>query len=621
MTRLASLLVSSSILLLTAASREGLSTSSSPPTVAVPFKDGATVSFEGTEITGREGEEVDAFFGIPYGEEPERWKAPVMKQWNETEGSMTTPTDNMTVNVSDPNVSTCLQIPLSSLRRPGNAPSLMGGNDCLKLNVWKPTNATSSSNLPVMVYIPGGGFAFDTIATTTEDGVPYQGQNLVDNTIVVTVQYRVGPLGWLAGDALRNRTADNSTGNYGFLDQRLALKWIHENIHAFGGDPARVFLFGESAGALSVSSHLVSEESWPYFSSAGLESGALPGYLPQARGWGEEQYQNFLQSLNCTTVDCLLRLSDEDIILKGNFGGGGQPILDGVVLRHNIYDALKTSAVADVPIIMGNTLTDQTQVTGSAVLPGVLSAGMTEEDLEKMQCGLGENFRKNVSVLNTRTKEGNITTSISEAFAPSNVPEATPPLTTNDEVTPAYWKGIFIGTAMMWLCPSLTAAELLSPRMPIYVYDFRAQPNVSYPVNGIRVKEGDDLVSIQGSAGVGHGSELTSVFSSQRNVEESIVSNANSTGYMQVTFDEEEVITPEQVSTLAKTMSQAWINFAKTHVPGFGWKPWTQEDPNRAIFDYNTRADAVQNEKADWMMMQCAVLNEVNTCGEDFFVR
>lgn len=149
MARLASLLVSFSLLLLTATGKGDSSTSPSPPTVTVPFKDGVNVSFEGAESTGRDGEDVDAFFGIPFGNEPERWKAPVMKQWNETEALMTSTTGDLMVNVSDPEFLGCLQLEGQS--------GVMGERDCLKLNVWKPSNATPSSNLPVMVFILGGG--------------------------------------------------------------------------------------------------------------------------------------------------------------------------------------------------------------------------------------------------------------------------------------------------------------------------------------------------------------------------------------------------------------------------------------------------------------------------------
>lgn len=444
----------------------------------------------------------------------------------------------------------------------------------------------------------------------------YQGQNLVEDTVVVTLQYRLGPLGFLGSDALRNRTADNSTGNYGILDQRLALQWVHENIHAFGGDPAQVFLFGHSSGSESVTVHLVSEESWPYFSSAGLESAALTSSAYTSMEKTESEFQGMLKSLNCTSVECLLEVSDETLFVDGQMSIV-DPTVDGVVIKQLFNEALDSGAVREVPMIVGNNANDDTltaQIGGLFV--GVLSAGMTEEGFSKLPCGLGENLHKNVTVPMRGTKEGKITTSLSEAF--STIPETTPPLVINDEVTPDYWKGVQISQAMDWVCPSLQAAEMLSPRTPIYFYDFRAQPNVSGVGNGLFKKEGDDLIPIQGSVGAAHGAELFSVFSSQRNVGDLIASSANSTAFIPVTVDGEEAITSEQVSTLTNTMSQAWINFAKTHVPGFGWKPWTQDDPNRAIFDYNTGADAVVNEKAYQIMMQCAVLNELTTCGPDF---
>ena len=118
-----------------------------------------------------------------------------------------------------------------------------GSEDCLYLNVYKPNVADDSQLIPVMVWIHGGGFI-------SGSGNAFYGANLARTAqaIVVTINYRLGPLGWLGLPSLADEAPDHSTGNYGLLDSIAALKWVKHNIAAFGGDPGRVTIFGQSAG-------------------------------------------------------------------------------------------------------------------------------------------------------------------------------------------------------------------------------------------------------------------------------------------------------------------------------------------------------------------------------------
>ena len=119
---------------------------------------------------------------------------------------------------------------------------------------WFPFTTTPSSPLvPVFVYIHAGEFQYGS-SNDLENNFPFS----PNNSVLVTFNYRLGAFGFLASDALRTRSLANSTGNYGTQDQRLALEWVHANIQLFGGDPARVTLFGESSGATSVAYHMVS---------------------------------------------------------------------------------------------------------------------------------------------------------------------------------------------------------------------------------------------------------------------------------------------------------------------------------------------------------------------------
>ena len=150
----------------------------------------------------------------------------------------------------------------------------LGNEDCLYLHVYVPKQAKESSNetLPVLFWIFGGGYS---LGDGYEFGY-YDGKNLAKatNSIVVAVNYRVGPFGFLAHKYLKNEDLNHSTGNMGVQDQRLGLNWVQENIAAFGGDKSRVTIFGESAGGFSVCWHLANELSKGLFHAAITESGS-----------------------------------------------------------------------------------------------------------------------------------------------------------------------------------------------------------------------------------------------------------------------------------------------------------------------------------------------------------
>nr|MCW1959428.1 carboxylesterase family protein [Mycobacterium sp.] len=141
--------------------------------------------------------------------------------------------------------------------------------DCLNLTVWAPEGAGPDSTRPVMVWIHGGGFFNGSSDIYNAHWLATRG-----NIVVVTVNYRLGALGFLAHPALGGRSdPGEDPGNYGLADQQAALRWVRDNIGAFGGDPARVTIAGESAGAMSVCDHLVAPESAGLFRAAIMQSG------------------------------------------------------------------------------------------------------------------------------------------------------------------------------------------------------------------------------------------------------------------------------------------------------------------------------------------------------------
>ncbi len=141
-------------------------------------------------------------------------------------------------------------------------------DDCLYLNVWTPAKQPDAK-LPVMVWIHGGGFNFGS-ASLPE----YYGLNLArKGVVVVTINYRLGPLGFLVHPLLSKESVHNTSGNYALLDQIAALKWVQRNIAAFGGDPGTVTIFGQSAGSRSVSLLLISPMAQGLFHRAIAQSG------------------------------------------------------------------------------------------------------------------------------------------------------------------------------------------------------------------------------------------------------------------------------------------------------------------------------------------------------------
>ena len=143
--------------------------------------------------------------------------------------------------------------------------------DCLFLNVWRPASAAQNAKLPVMVWIYGGGFTGGSSAMPFTSGTQFAKQGVV----LVAANYRVGRFGFFAFPALSKEHPEDLKGNYAYMDQIAALKWVQQNIAAFGGDPNNVTIFGESAGGVSVHTHLTSPLS-PGHSTCRSERTAAP---------------------------------------------------------------------------------------------------------------------------------------------------------------------------------------------------------------------------------------------------------------------------------------------------------------------------------------------------------
>jgi para-nitrobenzyl esterase len=238
--------------------------------------------------------------------------------------------------------------------------------DCLYLNVWAPVPRAASA-APVMVFVHGGGF----IGEAGDLGV-WDGANLATTTgnIVLTINYRLGPFGFLSNPALRAEDPHGSAGDYGILDQIAAFQWVHDNIAAFGGDPTKVTIFGESAGATSMFVHLASPVSKGLFSRVIVESGfALPawnGAAAKSQALADSMGASFAAALGCTDpgtlLSCLRAAAVQDALGALAIPGSPSslsvwpwfPVIDGYVLPTDPIQAIASGTFNEVPTLLGN---------------------------------------------------------------------------------------------------------------------------------------------------------------------------------------------------------------------------------------------------------------------------
>ena len=239
-----------------------------------------------------------------------------------------------------------------------------GDEDCLTLNVWTPTGAAGP--LPVLFFMHGGGNFQGSSAELTAQGTRiYDGAWLAEHgpAVVVTINYRLGVLGFLAHPALASEDAHHSTGDYGLLDQIAALGWVHRNIASFGGDPSRVMLFGESAGGLDTCALLASPLAEGLFSRALVESGGcVAATSAVAQNGGTMLAANAMCAGSADVLACLRALSTDAVVralpgttglIPGAAGYRYQPVVDGYVLPEAPLAAIAAGRRRQVPVIVG----------------------------------------------------------------------------------------------------------------------------------------------------------------------------------------------------------------------------------------------------------------------------
>jgi len=313
---------------------------------------GDPIAIEGGKISGIAGGDVHTYKGIPFAAPPVgklRWRPPQpVPPW---EG-----------------VRRCTEFgPWCPQPRP-----LLGkglgetSEDCLYLNVWTPAKP-ADAKLPVMVWIHGGGHTTGSGAASFYEGTRLARQGVV----VVTINYRLGPFGYLAHPLLSKESDRGVSGNYGMLDQIAALRWVQRNIAAFGGDPGCVTIFGESAGAVSICRLMVSPLGKGLFHRAIAQSGGAHGRNRHLRKtwYGmepmEEVGERIAATLGCDQADdvlAALRAVSAEKLLEasrpgqGLFGRGTKfgPVIDGWALPDDPTDLWAAGKQHDVPFMAGS---------------------------------------------------------------------------------------------------------------------------------------------------------------------------------------------------------------------------------------------------------------------------
>jgi para-nitrobenzyl esterase len=310
------------------------------------------VKVEGGLITGAVDRGVRVFKGIPYAAPPVaslRWKPPQpLVSWSGVR-------DASVFGAECPQT----QYPSASIYV---RPLQRQGEDCLFVNVW--TTATAAARQPVLVWIHGGALTHGSGISDTRDGVPLARKGVV----LVSLNYRLGPLGYLAHPELSAESPHRSSGNYGVLDQIAALQWVQRNIAAFGGDSKNVTLFGESAGGGSVNTLMISPLAKGLFQKAICESGGGRANGPMAAPTLQtaEAAGVALAKLvgvsgdDAAALVALRQLPAADLVRGLNLMSMGQqrdsysgPLLDGKIAPEPVEDAFRAGRQARIPYMIG----------------------------------------------------------------------------------------------------------------------------------------------------------------------------------------------------------------------------------------------------------------------------
>ena len=250
-----------------------------------------------------------------------------------------------------------------------------GQEDCLTLNVWAPEQIAEAA-VPVLFFVHGGGFNQGSSAVSVGDVAVYDGRALAARSaVVVTVNYRLGALGFLSHASLDRESADGASGDYGLMDVVAALRWVQTNIGRFGGDPARVMLFGESAGGVNVCAMLASPLARGLFSTAIIESG---GCAVQPRAVASAAGERLFSAAGCAgsadPAACLRAQTPEALlralpaVVTGATPNDFGPSVDGLVLPRAPLEIVNARTHLRAPVMIGTNADEASRMVPATAL-------------------------------------------------------------------------------------------------------------------------------------------------------------------------------------------------------------------------------------------------------------
>ena len=416
--------------------------------------------------------------------------------------------------------------------------------DCLYLNVWTPARS-GKARLPVLVYFYGGGFV-------AGDGSEprYDGESMARHGIVaVTVNYRLGVFGFLSHPELTRESPHHASGNYGLLDQQAALEWVHRNISAFGGDPLRVTIAGESAGSISVSAQMASPLSKKLIAGAIGESGSILGALsavPLAEA--QQAGQKFASGLGLgenPSLAALRRLSAEQLLEATAKPGVPwfRPTVDGYFFPKSPPDIYAAGEQARVPLLAGS----NSEESG---FRGIL--GQAEPSVENYKRALDRLYPGKADEV----------FKVYPAANETEVKQVARDLAGDRFISLSTWKWVELSTK--------------TGRRPTYYY-FYAHPRPALRAGGASAGSGPQ--------GAVHSAEI-----------EYAMGNLDSNTVYAWTADDHKV---------SRVLQDYFVNFIKTGNPnGPGLTPWpTFASGQRLIIDVNTAAEPAQAINARYRLL------------------
>lgn len=500
------------------------------PAFVAEAQAGLEIDTEAGRVEGTQDGNLRIFRGIPYAEAPignQRFLPPQKKgPW----------TGTFPADAYGPS---CPQ---------GNLGSLVLGDsgmseDCLSVNVWAHDDGQER---PVMVFIYGGAFIMGTTAQPLYEAAKLARRG---DVTVVTMNYRLGALGWLASQAIADDLGTATSGNYGVHDQIEALRWVQTNIRAFGGNPDNVTIFGESAGAISVCALLGAPSADDLFDKAIIESGmcALGTYdgagligMPSASVLAERVVEevgcqdafNIADCLRSKTTDELLDATSLLDVITGDLQtiSALSPIVDGSLIPEQPITRMRRGDV-NKPIIVGSNHDEGLLFTAADL---VLTRGGFANKVEDLM------------------GEGPHVDAVVDIYPWQDFP-----------IVKDAWVAL-MGEAT-FICPGLEVARASSPTMPVFTYHFERRP---LPMIAI---------------GAMHGLELPYVFGN---------------------FSSLALIPTSTDLAVSDAMQGAWSTFARHGAPSLsaGWDRYDVEAPAIAIFDSQIEiVDGIRNGRCDML--------------------